>query len=151
MKRLMKLLPLVAVMVALAFAGGCASVCGVEKAAPKAPPPPPKMKKWTGAAKPVTAKPAPAPALPTTYTVEKCDDLWSIAAKPQVYNDPWLWPLLYGANKDQIKNPNKISVGTVLKIMRGVSDADKADARKQAQAFPKYVPPAGAKRYCPPK
>lgn len=153
MKRLKRLIPWMAVVLALGLLGGCASVCGVEKAAPKAPPPPPVLKKWVygGAPKPVTAKPAPAPMLPTTYTVEKCDDLWSISAKPQIYNDPWLWPLLWDANKDLIKDPNKIKEGTVLKITRGVSDMAKSEARKRAMAFPKYKPPAGAKRYCPPK
>jgi nucleoid-associated protein YgaU len=140
MKKFTKILPLVAAIIALAFLGGCAAVCGVDK--PATTPPPPK--KWV---KPVT----PTPTLPTTYTVEKCDDLWSIAAKPQIYNDPWLWPLIYGANGDKIKNPNKIWEGTVLTIPRGVSDADKAAARAKAKKFPKYVPPAGAKRYCPPK
>lgn len=153
MTKLKKVLPWMAIIAALGLLGGCASVCGVEKVPPKAPPPPPAVKKWTAPAKPmpVTEKPAPAPALPTTYTVEKCDDLWSISAKPQIYNDPWLWPLLWNANKDKIKNPNKISVGTVLMVPRGVSDADKAAARTQAKKFPKYMPPAGAKRYCPPK
>lgn len=153
MTKLKKVLPWMAIIAALGLLGGCASVCGVEKVPPKAPPPPPAVKKWTAPAKPmpVTEKPAPAPALPTTYTVEKCDDLWSISAKPQIYNDPWLWPLLWNANKDKIKNPNKISVGTVLMVPRSVSDADKAAARTQAKKFPKYMPPKGAKRYCPPK
>ncbi|RJX34241.1 MAG: LysM peptidoglycan-binding domain-containing protein [Desulfarculus sp.] len=151
MKRLKMLLPWMAVVMALGLLGGCASVCGVEKAAPKAPPAP-VVKKWEGAApKPVTEKPAPAPMLPTTYTVEKCDDLWSISAKPQIYNDPWLWCLLWNANKDKIKNPNKLKVGLVLQVPRNVSDADKAAARKCSKKFPKYKPPAGAKRYCPPK
>jgi hypothetical protein len=60
-----------------------------------------------------------------------------------------LWPLLSDANK--IANPNRLAVGTVLKIPRDVSDAQKTAARAAAKKFPKYVPPAGAKRYCPPK
>jgi len=153
MTKLKKIVPWMAIVAALGLLGGCASVCGVEKAPPKAPPPPPKVKKWKAPAKPapVTEKPAPAPVLPTTYTVEKCDDLWSISAKPQIYNDPWLWPLVWKANKDKINNPNKIKEGMILSVPRKVSDADKAKARKQAMAFPKYIPPKGAKRYCPPK
>jgi len=150
MKKLVKVMPWIAVLAALAILSGCAAVCGVEKkAAPTPPPPPPK--KWVSKPAPVTDKPAPPPALPTTYTVEKCDDLWSISAKPQIYNDPWLWPLLVDANKDKITNPNKLKEGTVLKIARDVTDAQKAAARAKAKKFPKYVPPAGAKRYCPPK
>ena len=154
MTKLKRILPWMAIVAALGLLGGCASVCGVEKAPPKAPPPPPAVKKWSVPAttpKPVATKPPAAPALPKTYTVEKCDDLWTISAKPQIYNDPWQWPLLWNANKAKIANPNKIKEGTVLTVPRGVSDSDKAAARKQAQAFPKYMPPKGAKRYCPPK
>ena len=147
MRKVVKLIPWVAVLVALAFLSGCATVCGVEETPAVKPPPPPK--KWEGVPAPVTEKPAPPPALPTTYTVEKCDDLWSISAKPQIYNDPWLWPLLVKANN--IANPNKIKPGMVLKIPRDMSDADKAAARGKANKFPKYYPPKGAKRYCPPK
>jgi len=148
MKKLVRVVPWIVAVVALAMLSGCAAVCGVEEQPKVAPPPPPK--KWEAPA-PVTEAPAPAPALPTTYTVEKCDDLYSISAKPQIYNDPWLWPLLADANKDKVKNPNKIKPGWVLSIPRDVTDAQKAAARAKAKKFPKYVPPKGAKRYCPPK
>ncbi len=150
MKKVLRLFPWLAVVLALAFLSGCAAMCGVdEQKAQPAPPPPPKEVKATPA--PVTDKPAPPPALPTTYTVEKCDDLFSISAKPQIYNDPWLWCLLWNANKDKIKNPNKIKEGMVLTVPRDVTDAQKAEARKCAKTFPKFVAPKGAKRYCPPK
>jgi LysM repeat protein len=151
MKKLMKLFPYMAVVVALAMLSGCASLCGVEEQVKKMPPPPPPPKVIKAKPEPMTEKPAPPPALPSTYTVEKCDDLYSIAAKPQVYNNPCLWPLIHKANLEKIKNPNKIYEGTVLTIPRDVSDADKAKACAEAKKFPKYVPPAGAKRYCPPK
>ena len=149
MKKLAKVFPWIAVIIALAFLSGCAAICEVpKKVEPTAPPKVFKKEEGKG---PVTDKPEPPAALPTTYTVEKCDDLYSISAKPQIYNDPWLWPLLFNANKDKIKNANKIKEGMVLTVPRDVSDADKAAARDQAKKFPKYVPPAGAKRYCPPK
>lgn len=143
MRSLVRVLPWLAMVAAIAMLSGCAAVCGEDTTA-TAPPTPPK---WV---KPVTGAPAPV-ALPTTYTVEKCDDLWSISAKPQIYDDPWLWPLLWDANSGKIKDPNKIKEGTVLDVPRGVSDDAKAAARKKSAAFPKYVPPAGAKRFCPPK
>ena len=92
MNKWLKMLPWVAALVALAMLSGCAAICGVEekKAAITPPPPPPKV--YKAKPTPVTAKPAPPPALPASYTVEKCDDLYTIAAKPQIYNDPWLWP-----------------------------------------------------------
>ncbi len=145
MRKVVKFAPWLVAMVALALLSGC---CAVPKQ-PAAGPSPVAAKKWTS--QKVTDKPEAPPALPSTYTVEKCDDLWSIAAKPQIYNDPWLWPLLWDANKGKISDPNKIKEGTVLMVPRGVTDAQKQQARARALAFPKYIPPKGAKRYCPPK
>ncbi len=43
-----------------------------------------------------------------TYTVVKGDCLWNIAKKKDIYNNPFAWPNIYKANRDQIKNPNLI-------------------------------------------
>ena len=149
MKKLFKVAPWMLALVTLAFLSGCASVCGVDEQPQAAPPPPPQ--KWGGAPAPVTVTPAPAPARCGVYTVEKCDDLWSIAAKPQIYHDALLWPCIFNANKAKIKDANKLKVGTVLSIPRDLTDAQKAACRAQANTFPKFVVPKGAKRYCPPK
>jgi nucleoid-associated protein YgaU len=57
-----------------------------------------------------------------TYTVgtweSSKDCLWNIAGKKSVYNDPWKWKKIYMANKDQIKNPDIIYPGQILKIPR---------------------------------
>ncbi len=50
----------------------------------------------------------------TTYTVNKNDSLWRIARKE--YGDANKWPLIYRANKDNIKNPNLIYPGQELQI-----------------------------------
>lgn len=42
----------------------------------------------------------------TTYTVVKGDCLWFIAGR--FYNNPFLWPIIYEANKDKIKDPHWI-------------------------------------------
>lgn len=145
MKKLVKLFPWLAMVAAIAMLSACASVCGVDET--DATPPPPQ--------RPVvqtpSSTPPPPPALPTTYTVEKCDDLWSIAAKANIYNDPMYWPCIFNANKDQIRDANRIKEGMVLTIPRNLTDRDMQDCRDQAARFPKYVIPAGAKRYCPPK
>src|ERR1017187_6571521 len=54
------------------------------------------------------------PEKPTKYVVRKGDSLWKIAGK--VYGNPLKWPRIYRANKDKIKNPNKIYVNQVLKV-----------------------------------
>ncbi|ABA57013.1 Peptidoglycan-binding LysM [Nitrosococcus oceani ATCC 19707] len=47
-------------------------------------------------------------------TVQQGDSLSTIAAR--VYDDANKWRLIYKANKDKIKNPNQLSVGTKLTI-----------------------------------
>jgi hypothetical protein len=55
-----------------------------------------------------------------TYTVgtwEKDRDcLWNIAGKLDIYGDPFMWPKLWLANPDLIRNPDIIHPGQVLKI-----------------------------------
>jgi acid stress-induced BolA-like protein IbaG/YrbA len=55
-----------------------------------------------------------------TYTVgtwaRNRDCLWNISKKPKIYDDPWKWPKIYVANRDQIKNPDLIYPREVLKI-----------------------------------
>ena len=80
-----------------------------------------------------------------TYVVKKGDCLWTIAKKKSVYKDPFLWPVIFEANKDKIKNPNIIYPGQKLKIPRGGLSMDQIkDARKKAGAKKPYTPPKGA-------
>jgi nucleoid-associated protein YgaU len=55
-----------------------------------------------------------------TYTVgtwaRDRDCLWNIAKKPAIYENPFLWPKIWQGNKDQIRNPDVIHKGQVLKI-----------------------------------
>lgn len=48
------------------------------------------------------------------YTIQKNDSLWSIAAKQ--LGSGHRWKNLYELNKDKIKNPNKLRVGTKIVI-----------------------------------
>lgn len=52
------------------------------------------------------------------YVVKKGDTLEKIAARPEVYNNKNRWYAIYKANKDTIKNPDRIKPGQVLKIPR---------------------------------
>lgn len=49
-----------------------------------------------------------------TYTVAAGDSLSKIAKK--LYGDAKLWQRIYEANRDQIKNPDLIHPGQVLKV-----------------------------------
>ena len=69
----------------------------------------------------------------TEYRVGSNDTLASIAALNGVYGDPLLWPLIYQANRDQIKDPQHIYVGQILKIPRGLLAGDFEAARQKAR------------------
>lgn len=55
-----------------------------------------------------------------TYTVgtwqKDRDCLWNIASKEDIYSDPFMWPKIWQANTDQIRNPDLIHPGQVLRI-----------------------------------
>ena len=44
------------------------------------------------------------------------DCLWNIAAKPKIYDNPFLWPKIWEDNRGQIKNPDLIYKGEQLSI-----------------------------------
>ncbi|MCM2358061.1 MAG: LysM peptidoglycan-binding domain-containing protein [Geobacteraceae bacterium] len=74
--------------------------------------------------------------LPSHHTVKRGETLPQIAARSDVYNDYRLWPLLYRANRDQIRDPRHVWPGQVLRIPRNVSREDIAEARRYAQERP---------------
>jgi nucleoid-associated protein YgaU len=79
------------------------------------------------------------------YVVKKGDSLWAIAKKKKIYNDPFLWPVIYDANKGKIKKANLIYPGQKLKIPRsGITMDAIKDARKKAGAKKPYLPPKAA-------
>lgn len=55
-----------------------------------------------------------------TYTVgtwaKDRDCLWNIAKKPKIYDNAFLWPKIWQANRDQIKNPDVIQPGQKLAV-----------------------------------
>jgi len=93
-----------------------------EPSAPLAPVTPPAPAPSVGEAElsesPTPVAPRVAPpavsATPTTYTVQKGDTLEKIAKK--VYGDTKRWPKIYKANREAIKNPNKLYPGQRLTI-----------------------------------
>lgn len=81
----------------------------------------------------------PSPPPLTQYPVNEGETLWSIAARKDVYADPLLWPIIYKANRDQIKDPRRIYTGQTLSIPRSISPSELEDARekaRQSEIFP---------------
>ena len=58
------------------------------------------------------------------YTVERGDSLWGISARPEIYNNPYQWPLIYKANSDRIHDADLIYPGQEFSIDRNPSAAD---------------------------
>jgi len=50
------------------------------------------------------------------YEVVKGDCLWNIAKKKDFYGNGFAWPVIYQANRDQIKNPDLIYPKQTFKI-----------------------------------
>lgn len=75
---------------------------------------------------------AATPPPPVSYTVRRGETLPQIAARPELYNDAALWPLIYRANRDQIRDPYQLWPGQVLKIPRNFSRDEALDARRLA-------------------
>ncbi|MBI1992587.1 MAG: LysM peptidoglycan-binding domain-containing protein [Candidatus Omnitrophica bacterium] len=72
-----------------------------------------------------------------TYTVQKGDSLWSIAAKPDVYGSATRWRSIFDANRDVLKNPDGIRPGMTLKIPRGHGRSHPAPAQDEGTTFKK--------------
>jgi nucleoid-associated protein YgaU len=68
--------------------------------------------------------------LPTRHTVKRGETLPQIAALPEVYADATLWPLLYRANRDQIRDPKVLWPGQQLRIPRNLDKSDLNEARR---------------------
>jgi len=64
--------------------------------------------------------------------VREGDDLAIIASRPEVYNDRLLWPLIYKANRDQIKNPEEIFFGQIFIVPRDKTTEESDAARQEA-------------------
>jgi nucleoid-associated protein YgaU len=72
-----------------------------------------------------------SPAIQTTiYTVRRGETLPQIAARSEIYNDASLWPLIYRANRDQIRNPTQLWPGQNLKIPRHFSRDEALEAKR---------------------
>jgi nucleoid-associated protein YgaU len=74
------------------------------------------------------------------YIVVKGDTLWDISGMKIIYKDNFHWPLLFKANRDQIKDPDLIYPKQELLIRRDWTGEDLNKATKDASDTPIYVP-----------
>ncbi len=66
-------------------------------------------------------------------TVSVGETLFSLSSRRDIYGEPFLWPLIYKANRDQIKDPQQIYEGQVFTVPRDKSDQELVAARKEAR------------------
>lgn len=67
------------------------------------------------------------------YTVASGDSLWSIAGQGETYGNPYAWPLIYKANKSQIKDADLIFPGQVFAIDTAIAGAEMDAAVQHAK------------------
>lgn len=67
-----------------------------------------------------------------SVTTKEGDTLWKLAERKDIYGSGWLYPLIYKANKEKIKDPRKLEAGLVLKIPRDVPDPEVEIAKEEA-------------------
>jgi nucleoid-associated protein YgaU len=82
------------------------------------------------AAKHETTTKEPTVSQTAVYTVRRGETLPQIAARSEIYNDATLWPLIYRANRDQIRNPKQLWPGQALKIPRHFSRDEAMEAKR---------------------
>ena len=113
--------------------------------------PQPEPQKEKKVSEPAPAEPTPMELyadeyaeLPTQHKVQKGECLWWIAEYKEVYNDPFMWPLIYKANRGKIQDPDLIYPDQVFSIPRDFSKNQLTDSRRQAGAPKPYLPPQEA-------
>ncbi|MEW5806882.1 MAG: LysM peptidoglycan-binding domain-containing protein [Acidobacteriota bacterium] len=68
------------------------------------------------------------------WVVRQGESLWKISSNVEIYGDPFMWPLIFWANRSQIKDPNIIYYGQNLKIPRNFKKEEMEEAIKRAKS-----------------
>ena len=86
---------------------------------------------------PPSSEPDPVPEAETEiHTVDQGESLWSISESD--LGNPYLWPMIYGLNLDQIDNPNIIPVSADLTVPV-ISDSDNLSESQLEQVAEGYL------------
>jgi nucleoid-associated protein YgaU len=106
-----------------------------------------------GCAKKEEVKPEPTPSpvamatpvpqsmgVKKSYVVKKGDSLWKIAARKGTLGDPFRWPLIFKANRDQIQDPDFIEAAQDLSYKKQYTKDEIQDAIKKAKLTPAFEP-----------
>lgn len=72
-------------------------------------------------------------AKPNRYTVKRGDSLWGISASRPIYGNPFMWPLIYKANRDQIRDPDLIHPRQVFSVPRNYSQEEATTSIQRAK------------------
>jgi hypothetical protein len=70
---------------------------------------------------------------PERYAVQRGDTLWGISAREQIYHNPFMWPLIYKANSQQIRDPDFIFPRQIFVIPRNYAPEEAAAAIQRAK------------------
>jgi len=125
---------LLVILMVMGFAVGCSSTPEEDEGEMAPDPVEPVLEEMvTEPMEEMAAEPMPEPMEEmmstevTSYMVEMGDNLWNISGKEDIYGNPYQWPLIYKANREQIRDADLIHPGQDLTIVRDMSD-DEVDA-----------------------
>lgn len=114
----------IALFVVLGLTTGCATET-TEPTPPAEEPTSPAAEPESTPPAAVETTPAPVDAGPASeYIVQGGDNLWNIAGSPDIYGNPYQWPLIYKTNSDKIRDADLIYPGQVFQINRNASTAE---------------------------
>ena len=141
--KLFKVTMVIALSLFLLILIGCAQRQVVQKG--------PQQEPAAEVAEVPTEEPTPVPEVSKgfKYVVKKGDTLWDISAKDDIYGDPFQWPLLFKANRDQIEDPDIIEVDQELDVRQDFSREEVEDAIQKAKDTPPYVPHTKPRKVLP--
>ncbi|MDH3355318.1 MAG: LysM peptidoglycan-binding domain-containing protein [Chromatiales bacterium] len=132
----MNIKKLLLLLMVMGFAVGCSSTPEEDTGETAAAPTAPAAEEETCDCDAADMKDALEPVAEgdTSYMVERGDNLWTISGKENVYGNPYQWPLIYKANRAQIKDADLIYPGQDLSIVHGMSDAEINSAVSHAKS-----------------